>query len=312
MPGVTAPPQDKPIKMLFMGDSSQGKTGALASLAAAGYNLRIIDFDNGCEIFHDLFLGKAAKYPAEAANRIRYVTCRDPMEILAGKIIPKQSVAWPKAIGLMNNWIDGEDRFGPVTKWTSRDILVLDSSSHAGRAALVYHHAMNNKLGKIITANEARRDIYIVQEQLLEPLFATLYDPAVKCHVIVIAHITYIADQEAKATGVDNPDDLQKLSKHGYPSAIGQALSIKIPQYFNHILECRTVGEGPGAMRRIYTKTQGRVALKTPAPFTARAEYPLASGLADYFADLRGPLPKEVPSITPSAPPAPPAIVKAG
>ena len=38
MPAITAPPQDKPIKMLFMGDSSQGKTGALASLAAAGFH----------------------------------------------------------------------------------------------------------------------------------------------------------------------------------------------------------------------------------------------------------------------------------
>ena len=33
-------------KVLVIGDSKSGKTGALTSLVAAGYKLRILDFDN--------------------------------------------------------------------------------------------------------------------------------------------------------------------------------------------------------------------------------------------------------------------------
>ena len=36
-------------KMLLIGASGSGKTGALASLAAAGYKLRILDYDNGLD-----------------------------------------------------------------------------------------------------------------------------------------------------------------------------------------------------------------------------------------------------------------------
>ena len=36
-----------PAKILLIGKSGAGKTGALASLVAAGYNLRIIDTDKG-------------------------------------------------------------------------------------------------------------------------------------------------------------------------------------------------------------------------------------------------------------------------
>ena len=38
------------VKMLFIGPSGAGKTGALASLASAGYNLRILDMDNGLDV----------------------------------------------------------------------------------------------------------------------------------------------------------------------------------------------------------------------------------------------------------------------
>ena len=37
-------------KLMLVGDSGSGKTTALASLANAGYNLRILDFDDGLSI----------------------------------------------------------------------------------------------------------------------------------------------------------------------------------------------------------------------------------------------------------------------
>lgn len=41
-------------KLLLVGDSGSGKTAALASLANAGKNLRILDYDDGLSILPDL------------------------------------------------------------------------------------------------------------------------------------------------------------------------------------------------------------------------------------------------------------------
>ena len=37
-------------KLMIVGDSGSGKTASLASLANAGYNVRILDFDDGLDI----------------------------------------------------------------------------------------------------------------------------------------------------------------------------------------------------------------------------------------------------------------------
>ena len=51
MPNLSKHQSSEFTKLLLMGDSKSGKTGALASLVLAGYKLRILDFDNGLEIY---------------------------------------------------------------------------------------------------------------------------------------------------------------------------------------------------------------------------------------------------------------------
>ena len=43
-------------KLLLVGDSGSGKTSSLASLANAGYNLRILDFDDGLAILPEYLM----------------------------------------------------------------------------------------------------------------------------------------------------------------------------------------------------------------------------------------------------------------
>ena len=50
------------IKALFMGHSGAGKTGALAALAAAGYNVRVLDLDKGVEILAGLAMDPDSPY----------------------------------------------------------------------------------------------------------------------------------------------------------------------------------------------------------------------------------------------------------
>ncbi len=51
LPLLTSSLPSKPIKLALLGNSGDGKTGALASLANAGYRLAVFDFDGGLDIF---------------------------------------------------------------------------------------------------------------------------------------------------------------------------------------------------------------------------------------------------------------------
>ena len=72
-----------PVKMLLIGDTGSGKTGALASLAKAGYKLHILDFDNGVPVI--------ASYLNEAELKtVEVEVLTDKMKVLPnGQVIPE-------------------------------------------------------------------------------------------------------------------------------------------------------------------------------------------------------------------------------
>ena len=84
-------------KLLLVGDSGSGKTAAQASLANAGRNVRILDYDDGLSILPDLLT-------PEGVSRVSYVTLKDPI----GK-----AEAFRKGANLIANWKDGELLEGP-------------------------------------------------------------------------------------------------------------------------------------------------------------------------------------------------------
>ena len=116
-------------KLLLVGDSGSGKTASLAQLANAGYNLRILDYDDGLAILPE-FLN------ADAVNNVSYVTLKDPI----GK-----ADSFRRGVNLISNWKDEGEEFGPVSKWTPKDVLVIDSLTLMGEAALRGALVFNNK-----------------------------------------------------------------------------------------------------------------------------------------------------------------------
>ena len=77
-------------KLLLVGDSGSGKTASLAQLANAGYNLRILDYDDGLAILPE-FLNP------DAVNNVSYVTLKDPI----GK-----ADSFRRGVNLISNWKD--------------------------------------------------------------------------------------------------------------------------------------------------------------------------------------------------------------
>ena len=295
MPTLSSHPSSSTLKMLLIGDSSSGKTGALASLAAAGYQLRIIDLDNGLDILRNYLTDPDSPYlknNPDIVQNVRYVTLTEKMKNMGGKIVPASATVWQKTIGLLADWTETDPetkevfKLGPITTWTSNDILIIDSLSFLSTAALYFNLQMQGALLATRTQNEGRRDIGMAQN-LLRDFLAMLFDSSVKCNVIVISHITFV-DEKGGQPGIDE----NSTPGSGYPSAIGRALSPHIPRYFNSVLIARTIGAGTTAKHKIYTGGQfinGQVVgAKTSAPLLVKAEYPLESGLADYFKAVKG------------------------
>lgn len=263
-------------KAILIGDSGSGKTGACASLAAseltlengkkikAGYNLRIIDTDAGLDVLANILRHPASPYGSDALDRVDYVTVTDPMRLVGKTMVPSKASVWQRVIKLLETWDNG------IAKWTSNDVLILDSLTTLSTAALNFTLAMNGRLGQ----QPEQRD-WGGGQQLIEGLLQMLTDETIKCNVIVISHISFI--------GEDNG------ALHGYPATLGKALPPKVGRYFNTILQAKSSGTGTNTKRKIMTNTVGLVELKNSNPYTVKAEYPLSTGLAEYFAAIRSP-----------------------
>jgi hypothetical protein len=263
MPPLAQHQSSATTKLLLIGDSGGGKTGSLASLALAGYNLRVLDFDNGLDVLSNILSSNK-----DALERVQYITVTDPMKNVGGKLVPVKATVWTRAMSLLNNWIDGETKLGPVSSWGTNDILVIDSLSMLANAALSHILALNGRLGQ-----QPFQSDWMQGQALLRGLLEMLYDEGIKCNIIVCCHIVFIGEENGP--------------QRGYPASLGKALSPQIGRYFNTALMVRSVGQGANIKRKILTNTSGVVELKNTAPLKVAAEYPIETGLADYFKAVR-------------------------
>lgn len=248
-----------PVKMLLMGDAGSGKTGALYSLAQAGYNLYLVDFDNGADILRNL----SKNYPA-IRDRIDIETFRDTYHILGGKPTPKTAQAWMKGCQYIEKLHH---------KLTMDDVLVIDSLSMAGKMALRWVQDMNKRL-----AMQPQLQDWGEAQNLIESMVGLLTDDSLMTNVICTAHIKWL-------------EDAQGVVDRGFPDAPGRALSPVLGRYFNHQLAVQTVGDGQGLRRSIHTAPIKNLELKNANPSIVKATYPLDGGLADYFKAIRGVVP---------------------
>lgn len=269
MPSLADHPSSRITKLLLIGDPGAGKTGALASLAHAGYRLRIIDLDNGLDVLKNLLLDPKSPYDKTAYRNVSYITITErPKAISAqgGTGVPKSATVWNRLTATLTNWKNKDEDFGPITSWTPDDILVIDSMTLAGIAA--YNFAAVSNEGN--PAFKDSRMIYFHAQNYLEYLMQCLYADDIKCNVIVTSHITYL----------ENENSIQA----GYPTTIGSRLSAKVGRYFNSVLMVKSEGKN----HRIYTIPASRVELKSSAPLRVKEFYDIKFGLADYFRDVQG------------------------
>lgn len=225
-------------KLLLCGDSGSGKTSALASLANAGYNLRIADFDDGLDV-----LGNYLN--PDAVDNVHYVTLRDTMKVAS---------AFTNFTKLVENWKDGSTEFGPVKEWGEDDVLVIDSLTFLANSAMRYCLQRDGKKFSDQPAiqhwGEAGRNI--------ELLVQYLTSDEVKCNVVFNTHVQYYDD----AGG----------GRKAYPVVLGSKLPTIIGRYFNTILRIDVKPTKEGGTRILRTASDYKMDLKTPAPKNIEVE----------------------------------------
>lgn len=241
------------VKILYIGDSSSGKTGSLAALLADGYSMRILDMDNG--------LTALVQYGRKAGadlSKIEYETFRDQFRITPqGPMVKGTPKAFSDAMAKLTEWSEIED---------PNCITVVDSLTFLGKAAMAWARGMNP------TAKDPRQWFYAAQ-QAVESVLAMLTSDAYKQNVIIISHVNY--------------KEVMEGMHKGYPSAVGSALGPTVASYFDTLILAEASGSGTNVRRRIKTMPTGVIDLKMPTSEVEK-ELPLETGLSTIFAQLKG------------------------
>jgi len=269
------PAPHAPIKLIVCAESGAGKTGALASLAAAGYRLRLLDLDNNSSILRNLLSKPSSPYvranASVLANLESVLTFSEPRGLIGGKLGITKAAVWGEVSAALADWKDRSGTsLGAITSWDSSHVLVVDTFTRLSWAAMNFHLGMNGRLNQ-------KPSLYDFgdAQQLLRYFLEIVTSPEVGCNVILSCHI-------------DKTENKSTSAPEEYPMSIGAALGPQIATYFGSLLKIDKVGSGEKLRRVIRTVPSSALGVKTSIPFDAKPEYPLESGLADYFAAVRG------------------------
>jgi hypothetical protein len=228
--------------MILLGDSGAGKTSALATLANAGYKLRILDFDNGLDILGEYLKDK------EAIERVDYHTLRDGLTT---------ATAYKRALALLKDWkTDDKKSLGSVRDWGEDTVLVIDSLTFLSQAIIKNTLQFN---GRKLTDQLQQQDWGTANRDLANLINFLTNDEegeGLKCNLIVMSHIQFVEDATGKAMA--------------YPVATTRAFSTTVPAYFNVMMRLdRKPGKTAPILR---TQSDHRMSLKSTNPSKIPAE----------------------------------------
>ena len=265
----------QPLKMLLVGDPKAGKTGALASLANAGYVLRVANFDGNT--------GPLLEYvrPEFRANLSIKVLAEKMRFTPQGVTFAGPPDSYVRLMKLLSDW----DGAGGVDSWDPNTVLVLDPLSHMTELQRERWQAMN-------PAADDVKSYTPVYDELTNLLRAIKYGAA--CHVVCITHLKSVGepidmrsrDERAKNPRAAAPEGSAQrdLAWKRFPSVAGKKMLTEVASYFDIVLHAKVTGSGRGAQRVLSLVPSVDVDVAAPAHlFAGKTELPIATGLATFF-----------------------------
>lgn len=246
------------VKICVASDSGDGKTGSLAPLADAGFNIRVLDFD-GSRL---TALRGHMKKPENRKNVAYVDQLQDDLKLIAGRIGITKAPAFQRAMDALDK--GGTEYWGvdipPIKEWTPRDILVIDTLSSCGRTSLQMVLSANNAGMK-----QPEIQHYGTAMENIERLLMMITGKTTNCHVIVNTHITTVE-------GMVKPQ----------PEALGSKLPPKVGRYFDNLIGMG-IKEGK---RGFKTDKNGLMTFKSAVPL--EPFIPIETGWLTIFEKLTG------------------------
>ena len=264
MPSLDEHTSSSVVKMLLLGTGGSGKTGLIGTLAK-DYRLFIADFDNGLDILLDKTV-----LPIEHRKNVFFKTFYDKAALTAGLLGPSaQAKGYGDFVGAMANWTEGGKSMGNIYSWGPNDIFIIDSLTFLGNMIMNHVLQLSGRAGQ-----KPQIQDYGAAVDSQEAIIETLYNDAVKCNIIVTAHLTPLGD--------DLAGGVTKL----FPSAIGKKFPPKIGRYFNSVVLVQKSGVGAAVKRELITTATYTTDLKVSKPGTVPPVMP--PDLSTLFTLLKG------------------------
>jgi hypothetical protein len=337
MPALNDLSARQAVKIVCVAKQGHGKTCSIAPLVAAGYHIRMLDFDKGADTLINLlsdkdhfpyanyclkhnidlsqttsFISIDQKMTAGKVNRIQ----KDPK----GKVLkteeitlltPADTEAFTNTVNSLMNWNDDGRDLGNAYSWGTDTVLIIDTAKTMARFGYYHHQKLNGRLGAIEDGYDHQRDVGGAQSHVRR-IIEVLFSKAVKCNVIVFSHIDWIDESKGFAqTPQERARHDLPLNLEGMPTIIGQALSPKVGAYFNNVFLIRADGNGSNVQRKIWTVPTDRVHCKRSG--WLKDSYNTTTGMAEIFSQLNGkPLPPDFLEALGTTTPDPPSVSASG
>lgn len=278
----------QPVRLMIVGYPGTAKTGMIASIANAGYKIRMIDFDGNSQSL------LAYTNPDKLAN-IDIVYLEDKMRN-GERFIETTGIptAFRAGLDLMDEWKykepDGTQiNLGRSKDWGCDTVVVLDSLTSMGLASFRRQQSLSNKT-PLNTTEQVWGLAMAQQEAFIEKLTSETNN----FHVIVIAHLKIVGPKDLRK----EDDDITKAIKAEmqelipnrlFPSALGKALPPVIGGHFPLLIEAANDFKAGKVERVIRTIPRPELDLKVPSKVSFDKAN-VSDGLAKIFAELAPPL----------------------
>jgi len=253
MPTLADPQPNKPRKLLLVGEPGTAKTSSIASLANHGLEVFILDLDNGLEpLLHPKYGVKE-----EFRGHVHFKTITQKMKATPlGPIVFGEPKVYSRTLRALNSWKEGEVDFGNAGEWDTTRVLVLDSLSALGEAAMHFSLQLNKRLNQ-----QPFQSDWGVAMNKQESLCEMLCSAEVKCHVLVLAHIFFPSKKIESTNAEGRPITVEVDGDVGLPMALGKKLPPVIGRYFNSTFRATT---NPAGRRVIKTESSPDFNIKNP------------------------------------------------
>lgn len=285
-----------PVKMLLAGIPGAGKTGSLAALVIAGYDIVLVDLENGSAPLFNFT-------PPALHSHIHHVPIMAGYKLATSgrlSVVPRGDMASPPSAfsRLCRFLTDGKlvDQAGAVLKdlgppesWDpARYILVIDSMTSLGEMIMHKTLALNSHLSSYPDPGD-----WGTGQQEQDRLMAQLCSPfELPCSLIVTSHLGYV--RERTETQLDARGKLvttSTLSEKLFPSALGSKLPPKIARHFSTVILAQDDITGAPSL---HLKSTEEFKVKYPYPVQQNQSIlPIATGMATLFRNLHGEPPKQ-------------------